>query len=246
VLQSVVPAPSGGSLDAFRKEETGHQIPYDQRFGGWYVTGQGAMTNHWANLIGRMHDGEITRQMIEPGRRFDFEKYLVPHSDLLTHLLLEHQAGFVNRVLEATYRTRYLLHVSGGQFNAAQNTELDAQARDFVRYILFADEPRLPNEVQGEPAFKTVFLCNRRTASNGDSLKDFDLRQRLFKNRCSYMIYSPIFTALPSEIKTRVLRELASALRDKDRSYPHLASEEKESIRTILKETLPEFATALN
>jgi hypothetical protein len=247
VLQSVVPAPSGGSLDAFRKEETGHQIPYDQRFGGWYVTGQGSMTNHWANLIGRMHDGEITKQMIQPGQRFDFGKYLVSHSDLLAHLLLEHQAGFVNRVLEATYRTRYLLHAGDGQLNGAQNGELDAEARDLVRYILFADEPPLPNQAfQGESPFKTAFLRSRRTASNGGSLKDFDLRQRLFKNRCSYMIYSPIFTALPSEIKTRVLRELASALRENDKRYPHLLSEEKATIWTILKETLPEFTIALN
>jgi hypothetical protein len=238
VLQSVVPAPSGGSLDAFRKEETGHQVPYEQRFGGWYVTGQGSMTNHWANLIGRMRDGEVTKQMIEPGQRFDFGKYLVPHSDLLAHLLLEHQAGFVNRVLEAAYRTRYLLHVSGGQLNVAQNRELDAQARDLVRYILFADEPPLPSEgLKGEPTFKTAFLRNRRPASNGGSLKDFDLRQRLFKNRCSYMIYSPLFTALPPEIKRRVLRELASALRENDKAYSHLASEEKERIRTILKDT---------
>jgi hypothetical protein len=247
VLQSVVPAPSGGSLDAFRQEETGHQIPYNQRFGGWYVTGQGGMTNHWGNLIGRMQAGEIARQMIEPGQRFDFGKYLVPQSDLLAHLLLEHQAGFVNRVLEATYRTRSLLHAGGGQLNAAQDAELDGQARDLVRYILFADEPSLPNEgVQGEPTFKTAFLRSRRAASNGGSLKDFDLRQRLFKNRCSYMIYSPIFTALPSEIKRRVFRELASALRDSDKVYPHLQSEEKERIRTILKDTLPGLTIGLN
>ncbi len=246
VLQSVVPAPSGGSLDAFRKEDTGHQIPFEQRFGGWYVTGQGVMTNHWGNLIGRMHEGEITKQMLEPGQRFDFGKYLVPRSDLLAHLLLEHQAGFVNRVLEATYRTRYLLHVSAGQLNVAQNAELDTQARDLVRYILFADEPPLPEGgVQGDSDLKTAFLSNRRAASSGRSLKDFDLRQRLFANRCSYMIYSPIFSAMPAEMKTRVLRELASALRENEGS-PHLSAEEKLSIRTILKETLPDVSSAFN
>jgi hypothetical protein len=245
VLQSVVPAPGGGSLDAFRKEETGHQIPYDQRFGWWYITGQGGMTNHWGNLIGHMRAGEISRQMIEPGERFDFGKYLVPRSDLLAHLLLEHQAGFANRVLEATYRTRYLLHLSAGQLNAAQDAELDAVARAVIRYILFADEPALPmGGVQGDESFKKAFLRNRRVASNGDSLKDFDLRQRLFANRCSYMIYSPIFAALPVEIKSRILRELALALREHDKSYPHLAPEEKRTIRRILEETFPGLPNA--
>lgn len=244
VLQSVVPAPGGGSLDAFRKEETGHQIPYDQRFGGWYVTGQGALTNHWGNLIGRMRDGEISKQMIEPGERCDFGKYLLPKSDLLAHLLLEHQAGFVNRVVEASYRTRYLLHTSEGRLKAAQNAELDAQARELVRYILFAEEPPLPKGgIGSDSSLKTAFLRNRRAASNGRSLKDFQLRERLFEHRCSYMIYSPVFTALPSEMKTRVIRLLDDALRNEDKTYTHLAPEEKRMIRTILEETWSEFSS---
>lgn len=240
VLESVIPAPSGGTLDRFRMEDTGHQIPYRERFGGWYLTGLGTMTNHWGNLIGRMREGEIATQMVEPGKRFDFGKYPVETSDLLAHLLLEHQAGFVNRVLEATYRTRSILHQSSGQPTVAQQEELDSQARDLVRYLLFADEPILPSGgVPGDPLLKNAFLAKRRVASNGRSLRDLDLHKRLFAHRCSYMIYSPLFTALPMEIKTRVARELASALNEKNASMAHLEAEEKNSIRTILKETLP-------
>jgi hypothetical protein len=247
VLESVVPGPTGGTLDAFRRDETGHQIPYDQRFGGWYITGQGAMSNHWGNLIGRMRDGAISKQVVEPGQRFDFSKYPVQTSDLLAHLLLEHQAGFVNRVLEATYRTRSLLHESAGRLTIAQNEELDSQARDLARYLLFADEPPLPSSgIQGDAAFKKAFLANRRLALNGASLKDLDLRDRLFANRCSYMIYSPIFGALPAEIKSRVARELASALQETNNTYPHLPAEEKQTIRVILKETVPSLGPFFN
>src|SRR5262249_7009057 len=41
VLRSVLPGPSGGSLRAFRKSQMGHGVPFQQRFGGWFVTGQG-------------------------------------------------------------------------------------------------------------------------------------------------------------------------------------------------------------
>ena len=89
--------------------------------------------------------------------------------------------------------------------------------------------------------WRATWSTNRRAASNGRSLKDFDLNQRLFANRCSYMIYSPVFTALPAEIKLRVWRELASALRDDGSAHLHLAPEERRTIRTILKETIPDL-----
>ncbi|NJM55597.1 MAG: hypothetical protein HC841_06505, partial [Verrucomicrobiae bacterium] len=39
-IKSVIPGQRGGSLTAYRIDETGHQIPFSERFGGWYVTGQ--------------------------------------------------------------------------------------------------------------------------------------------------------------------------------------------------------------
>ena len=40
VIRSVIPGPGGGSLTAYRRAESGHSIPFDQRFGGWHVTGR--------------------------------------------------------------------------------------------------------------------------------------------------------------------------------------------------------------
>jgi hypothetical protein len=48
VIKSVLAGPGGGSLDAFRIAQTGHQIPFEERFGGWYVTGADTFTNHLA------------------------------------------------------------------------------------------------------------------------------------------------------------------------------------------------------
>lgn len=244
VVKSVVPGPRGGSLMAFRQEQTGHDIPLDQRFGGWYVTGIPGFTNHWGNLIGRLSAGQLTKTMIQPGTLFDWTRYPAATSDILPQLLHEHQAGFVNRCVEAAYRARTCMQAGNGRLASAHAEELDQQARQLTRYLLFADEAPLPaGGVLGDATFKADFLRNRRTAADGSSLKDFDLRTRLFKHRCSYMIYSPVFQGLPPVMKERVYRGLAEALSVvcPDPNYAFLPAAEKQAIRKILQATLTDL-----
>jgi hypothetical protein len=244
VIKSVIPGPGGGSLTAYRLGETGHGVPFDQRFGGWHVTGRHGITNHWGNLTGRLAAGELTTFSNAPGAHFSFEKYPAVTSDILPQLLHEHQAGFVNRVVEASYRARTALHASNGKLSPAQAAELDEQARIVTRYLLFADETPLPHGgVEGDSAYKADFLRTRRTTTAGVSLKDFDLQTRLFKHRCSYMIYSPIFSGLPPAMKERIYRRLNAALSStgSDKEYDYLPPSEKKAIRRILTATLADF-----
>ena len=244
LIKSVVPGPTGGSLNAFRIDQSGHQIPLTDRFGGWYLTGQPNFTNHWGNLIGRFTPQGLQKNPIIPGRVFSFARYAVATSDILPQLVHEHQAGFANRVIEATYRARTHLHNSNGKLTAEQARELDDQARILTRYLLFADEAALPaGGITGDPAFKADFLRQRRAAPDGTSLKDFDLRTRLFKHRCSYMIYSRIFQGLPAEMKSRVYERLRSALDPKqpDADFAYLPAAEKQTIKAILRATLKEL-----
>jgi hypothetical protein len=246
LIKSVIVGPKGGSLDAFRTEEVGHQVPFAERFGGWYLTGDHAFTNNWANAIGRTQGAEeIARQPVRPGDLFDFQRYPVPTSDPLPQLVHEHQAGFVNRVISAAYLAREFLHLSAGQLNPAQSDELDKSAHDLVRYMLFADEACLPaGGISGDAAYKADFLHGRRVASGGSSLKDFDLLTRLFKYRCSYMIYTPLFAALPAGFKSRVFTHLGNALHGRDPRYEYLPKAEREAILRILKETLNDTPAA--
>jgi len=243
VVKSVVPGPRGGSLTAYRTGQTGHEIPFTDRFGGWYVTGAPDFTNHWGNLTGRMNEGNLVTLPNLPGERFSFSKYPVATSDLLPQLLHEHQAGFVNRVVEAGYRARTILHQREGDLSTEQTAELDAQARIITRYLLFANEAPLPaGGITGDAAYREDFMGTRRVTGGGRSLKDLDLRTRLFKHRCSYMIYSGVFTGLPSELKRRVYRELGAALsREAAPDFAYLPTAEKEAIRQILRETLPDL-----
>src|SRR5690606_33992567 len=143
VLESVVPGITGGGEKAFRREITGHGIPLDLRFGGWHVTGAPASLKHWGNLMMIYNDSGRVERPIQPGELFDFRRYLRATSDVLPHLLHEHQVGFVNRALQASYRTRVLLK---GPDAPEVGQELDALALDLAKYLLFADEAALPAE----------------------------------------------------------------------------------------------------
>lgn len=244
VIRSVAPAANGASLDSFRRLQSGHGIPLADRLGGWHVTGHHGITNHWGNVIARYVDGEITRVPNPPGTRFSWANYPVETSDILPHLLHEHQVGFVNRVVEAGYRARTALFLSPDRLTHEQETELDEQARIIVRYLLFADEVPLPTGgVQPDGAYRTDFLANRRATPDGLSLKDLDLDTRLFKHRCSYMIYSPVFEGLPTVLKTRIYAHLGAALRDETGGddLADLPATERQAIRRILTATLADL-----
>ncbi|MEZ0257490.1 MAG: hypothetical protein ACAI37_19570 [Chthoniobacter sp.] len=242
VIKSVMPGIRGGSLDSYRHSETGHAVPFKERFGGWYLTGAQNFAPHLANAIGQLSAAGMTKYPLEPGTRFDYARYPMASSDVLPQLLHEHQIGFVNRAVAATYHTRALL--AKGPLDDAGITDLNKQAREFARYLLFADEVALPQGgVVGEAAFKTDFLRTRRPDVQGVSLKDFDLQTRLFRHRCSYMIYGSAFAGLPPEFKQRVYRRLGEALdvTHPDAEYAYLPPAEKEAIHSILRTTLTDL-----
>ncbi len=240
LIKSVIPGPDGGSLDALRRGEHGHQIPWEERFGGWHVTGEHGIKDHLGNMMGHYSGGKLVRTPLVPGERFDFSKYPAGTSDVLAHLLHEHQAGFVNRAVGAGYRARTYLREGGGKFTGERLKEMEAQADGLVRYLLFADEVALPEGgVKGDTEFKEAFLAGRKMTADGRSLKDFDLETRMFRYRCSYMIYSGVFRGLPAEFREMVNRRLGEAL-DVDQADPefgYLGDAEKEAILEILRET---------
>jgi hypothetical protein len=101
----------------------------------------------------------------------------------------------------------------------------------------------LPDGIEGSPAFQRVFAANAPRTAAGDSLKDFQLQGHLFKNRCSYMIYSDLFRGLPKPLMKRVCERLSRALRtaDPDPRYAYFGTEERSRIATILHETFPDL-----
>ena len=234
LLKSVVPGPGGGSLESFRSDTTGHGIPFKDRFGGWHLTGKHGITAHWGNIVGTLSPAGLKKYANPPGRQFRWETYPVPTSDVLAHLLHEHQVGFVNRAIKATYDTRAAL-VAGDA-----KAMLTKHASVLTRYLLFADEAKFPDGgIGGDALLKKDFAKRARRTKAGLSLRDFDLRTRIFKHRCSYMIQSAAFTGLPAPLKQQIFAEIRAAL-NPTKAHPasaHLPAAEKRAIAVILSAT---------
>ena len=245
-IRSVTPGPNWGAIETFRNKQIGHQIPLSERFGGYHVTGDPGFIDHKGNRIGQEVGGKIITEVLEPGTEFDWSMYPADTSDILSHLLLEHQSGFVNLVLEATYRARTYEHLGKGEIKPEHVAVLNGLAEELVRYLLFADEAKLPSGgIQVDPQYRDDFLADRKEATNGISLKDLDLETRIFKHRCSYLIYSSVFQATPDLFKQQVYGLLDEALSTEkpNPDFAYLSDTEKEAIRGILRETrrdLPE------
>ncbi len=237
LIKSVVPGPGGGSLESFRGDQTGHSIPFKDRFGGWYLTGKHGITEHWGNMVGELSPAGLKKYANPPGRQFRWATYPAATSDVLAHLLHEHQVGFVDRAVKATYATRTALAAGDAKAEISKHAEI------LTRYLLFADEAPLPGGgIEGDAALKVFFLKRARRTRMGLSLREFDLRTRLFKYRCSYMIHSAAFAGLPHDLKQRVFKNLRATLAGTLPDSKHLPAAEKQAIVQILTETVKGFA----
>lgn len=94
----------------------------------------------------------------------------------------------------------------------------------------------------GDDAFQKRFAHGAPASASGHTLKELQLWDRLFEQRCSYLIYSPMFLELPETLKTRIFERLQSALRSRDPQdrYAYLPAAEKQRIYDILVETHPD------
>jgi hypothetical protein len=110
-----------------------------------------------------------------------------------------------------------------------------------VKYLLFCEEAPLTSPLQGTSNFATEFARRGPFDKRGRSLRDFDLRTRMFKYPCSYLIYSPAFDGLPAEVKDYVYRRLWEVLSGQDtgKDFAHLSAADRQAVREILLETKP-------
>ncbi len=246
-IKSVLPGPGGGSLDSFRQIPAGHGVPFETRFGGWHVTGAQGFTNHWGNLTGRLQEGALIRIPNAPGERFRLDRYPVPTSDLVAHCVHEHQIGYFNRAIVAGYRVRTYLHSDGPALTAAHLREIQADADELTRYLLFSDEVLFPGQsIRGDTSssYRRDFMRGADRDQNGASLKELDLSTRLFRHRCSYLVHSAQFQALPPALRDRVLDRIRAAIRETnpDTTLARIDADERHFLRTQLAKTVPGFA----
>jgi hypothetical protein len=253
---SVHTGPSGYPVAGEDRFTTTFESPLGERWGGWYVTGTHGEDFHMGNVVstvtaqGPYLDRKQGANVQSLDRFLNTKSYLAGSSDIVALMVLEHQYVMENTLTETGQAVRRVLarEAPGDAYYTPEYTKrvLHKYARKITALLLFSGEYELKHEVTGAAAFQEAFHQDCRKAGDGTSLKDFDLHHRLFKYRCSYMIYSALFQALPAPLKQAVYGQLGDVLTGKDTSpeYAHLEPEERAHIQKILSETLPEIRTA--
>ena len=205
--------------------------PLEQRFGGWFVTGKVGAVRHMGNYVAAL-DGRATHELASVAGVFDTDGYRALSSDIAAHLVLTHQAGMTNLLTRASFEARLAEASLRAPVTQEQTDAVDALmngiAGEVVDHMIFADEAKLPAGLRSGTAFAQQFSARGPRDRKGRSLYEIDLTRRLMKYRCSYLIYSPAFDALPSIVKAPIYRRLRNALSDK---------KESQTIIDILRDT---------
>ena len=207
-----------------------HRTPLEQRWGGWYVTGTHGAATHMGNAMvtDAMTRGEdavtaATLNRTTLDARVDAAAYPLPTSDIAALMVFDHQGHAVNLLTRLGWETR--IAVAESRLDLATG-ELAQLVRETADYLAFSNEARLTAPITGVSGFAKVFAARTPHDRHGRSLAELDLQTRLFKYRCSYMIYSPAFDALPAEARAALFARLRSLVTDRE-------------TREILDETKP-------
>jgi hypothetical protein len=246
----------GNPLLASGSFRTDHTSPLVERWGGWYVTGNSGRQKHMGNVIcegpkaPETLDGQGVN-VVDLKNRFKTSLYPTPHSDIVALMVLEHQAGMLNRLARAGMETRMALHYEREMNKAlgqpAALTSESARSRirgvgdAVVDYMLFGGETALTDRVTGTSSFAADFAARGPRDSKGRSLRDLDLATRLFRYPCSYLIYSRAFDSLPGEVKDHIFHRLWEVLNggETGKDGPRLAPEDRAAIIELISETKP-------
>jgi hypothetical protein len=242
LARSVPSATDGSALPWLGNYVTDHRSPLSERWAGWFVTGRTGSSRHLGNApVGNRNADDVTVQEANLNLqslrgRFDTGAYLSEHSDVVALLVFNHQIRMMNLLTRLGWEARTLAHDHRSE--AAVLKGLQVTAREAVDYMLFVDEAKLQG-VQGASGFAKSFSARGPRDSKGRSLRDLDLKERLFTYPCSYMIYSEAFDRLPAAAKRAVYARLWDVLSGADHApkYARLSQVDRDRIIEILRET---------
>lgn len=247
LVRSVFPDENGNALLSFGSGLVMHDTPIAERWGGYYVTGDIALPHLGNRTYAAARSAEAA---VSDGRdlaeKIDVAKYPCATSDVVALLVLEHQCQAHNLLTAAKMnydRARFLslsIAPDGDPDEGSAGRVAEQAAQRIVEWFLFRGEAALGDDgVSGSEAFQQQFSAAFPLAKNGGSLAHFQLNTRIFKNRCSFMIYSQAFQAMPAAVKTRVVAKLKAVFdsADADDAFPQIKLSERRRIGQILRDT---------
>jgi hypothetical protein len=242
---------------------TTQESPLKERWGGWYVSGSTGTPAPMANTLWQERDGQqqpdaspmFKGDVNDLSSAIDTSGYLTPRSDAVALLILAHQTEAHNRMTQAAYGTLRALRdekilndalgepTKPGEHSESTSSRIKSSCEPLVEYLLFSNEAPLTAPISGDPGFISDFTARGPRDAKGRSLRDFDLKTRLFRYPCSYLIGSKSFEGLPGETKAYVDRRIVEVLSGKDTSKPfaHLSRDDRAATLEILRQTVPAF-----
>jgi hypothetical protein len=253
LVRSVFPDADGRPLLALGSSTVDASTPISSRWGGYYVTGRSSLP-HVGNRVFREEEGQPKPelvQLVDVSEKLNASRYPRATSDIVALMVLEHQCDLHNRMTAAAMRYRRthwlgkLLDKDSDPDHETAGRLADEDAKELVDHLLFRGEAEMGEGVEGDEAFQNAFTRQFPKTREGDSLADFHLGSRLFKNRCSYMIYSQAFAQLPARVRSATLKRLRAVLdgAEAQKEFAYLKESERRRISNILRETLPGFSS---
>lgn len=252
LVRSVFADKEGTPLGQVLDFVSGHNSPLNQRWGGWYVTGTHEGDSHLGNSFAedkahaKQMDIAAAQNVTSLKRRLDTSKYLSPGSDIVALMVLEHAIRMENWITRANYETRLAIAQTEPKYAKGwREQRISIVGEGLLQYLLFRDETVLKGKVKGTSNYADSFQKVGPRDSKGRSLREFDLKSRMFKYPCSYLIYSEGFDALPGEMKEYLWGRLAEILSGADHTarYSKMSQEDRKAVFEILLDTKPEFAS---
>lgn len=254
LVRSVSPDRTGDPVFTRGTKRVDHTTPFADRWGGWYVTGTSGTQTHQGNKV---FAGDADPPPADGVNVTDLKpyltvaNYLTPHSDLVALMVLEHQNEGHNRIARANLLTRLALAEQADlnkAFGRPADEKMDGITRrvqwacePLVEYLLMSDEAKLTGAIAGTSGFAREFTARGPFDAKRRTLREFDLRTRLFRHPMSYLVYTRAFDGLPAEARERVYLRLWEVLSGKDESKPfaHLSAADRRAVLEILRETKP-------
>ena len=259
MIRSVFPDKDGSVFFQAGTALIDHTSPLATRWGGWFVTGTHGDTVHRGNALASDRGGAITldtrssSNLTDLERFFPAQNYPRPGSDIVALMVLEHQIMLTNRLVEASYDLRAALarqqalrrelgDPSSEELGSTARLIAEGHAAKILDALLFREEAEFPpGGIRGDPAFPRDLAAQHPSTSDGQSLAELHLGNRLFRHRCSYLIYSRAWAALPPPLLSLLYTTLHAILTDPEppADFRYLGQAERRSILHILRLTLP-------
>jgi len=257
LVRSLFVDESGQPIFSAGSQSVDHTTPLEKRWGGWYVTGTHGAQKHLGNLIvpkgtpPYQVDNAAGQNVVKLDELCDVGHYPTPHSDIVALMVLEHQTLVHNRITKANFATRQALDYEAKLNEAlgepatnrfeSTTRRIQGAGDDLVEALLLVDEVPLTAPIVGTSGYAERFSKLGPFDDQGRSLRQLDLKQRLFKYPCSYLIYSESFDRLPDELLQYVWKQMWDILTadEPPKDFQHLSAEDREAIVEIIRATKP-------